>query len=520
MPISGPPLDAPADLPGLLDQGLSAKPDEVAIATLDERMTWRQLDVASTRYARHLLDIGLRPGDRVASLMPNRPALLVHYLACMKAGFVATPLNYRYQAPEIDHALEVSGASIMLAHVERTQDLAQTREVAKLRLAPIWYGGSNDTGQRYEDLLDVEPPSLELPRPGPDAAAFVFFTSGSTGPPKGVTHTQRTFGWITASLAKALELTGNDVVLPGSSMSHIGSSKLAFAGLSVGAPLSIARTFDGDELLPLLRETRPTVGYILPAALFALVRDHAARHEDFSSLRFVIAAGDKVPAELEKEFTDMVGSEIHEGYGMTEIGTSHLNPPLGPNKLGSVGTNNPTYDSSLRDEHGHEVSVDVEGRHWVAGPAVMTGYWNDPDATAAALVDGWLDTGDLLRADEDDYLWFRGRKKQIIVHDGSNINPEDVEDAVSSHSAVEYAGVVGVLDTMHGENVWAYITLREGAQRPTSQEVIRFARSQVGYKAPEVIIVLDEMPLTATGKVDRTALKRMAADRVGAANPS
>ena len=131
MPISGPPLDAPADLPGLLDQGLSAKPDEVAIATLDERMTWRQLDVASTRYARHLLDIGLRPGDRVASLMPNRPALLVHYLACMKAGFVATPLNYRYQAPEIDHALEVSGASIMLAHVERTQDLAQTREVAK-----------------------------------------------------------------------------------------------------------------------------------------------------------------------------------------------------------------------------------------------------------------------------------------------------------------------------------------------------------------------------------------------------
>ena len=134
-------------------------------------------------------------------------------------------------------------------------------------------------------------------------------------------------------------------------------------------------------------------------------------------------------------------------------------------------------------------------------------------------MDGWLDTGDILQVDADGYLWFRGRKKQIIVHDSSNIYPEDVEDAISSHPAVAYVGVVGVHDTIHGENVWAYITLRDGAERPTSQDVIRFARDRVGYKAPEVIVVLDEMPLTATGKVDRESLKRMAADRVGAHPP-
>lgn len=272
-----------------------------------------------------------------------------------------------------------------------------------------------------------------------------------------------------ASLAAALELTAGDVVLPGSSMSHIGSSKLALAGLSVGAPITIARTFDGDEFLPLLRETRPTVAYVLPAALFALVRDHDARPEDFSSLRFVVAAGDKVPGELEKEFTEVVGSEIHEGYGMTEIGTSHLNPPTGPNKLGSVGTTNPSYASSVRNEDGSEVASDVEGRHWVKGPAVMSGYWENPEATDATMDDGWLDTGDILKADGDEYLWFRGRKKQIIVHDGSNISPEDVEEAIASHPAVEYAGVVGAHDEMHGEDVWAYITVRAGAERPRAR---------------------------------------------------
>jgi long-chain acyl-CoA synthetase len=261
---------------------------------------------------------------------------------------------------------------------------------------------------------------------------------------------------------------------------------------------------------------RPTVAYILPSALFALVRDHDARSDDFSSLRFVVSAGDKLPAEIEKEFVAIAGSEIHEGYGMTEIGTSHVNPPSGPNEIGSVGTNNPTYTSSIRADDDREVTVDTEGRHWVSGPTVTPGYWDDAEATAAAIRGGWLDTGDILKADEDGYLWFRGRRKQIIVHDSSNINPQDVEDAIASHPAVAAVGVVGVHDQMHGENVWAYLTLREGATRPTDQDVIRFARARVGYKAPEVIVVLDEMPLTATGKVDRVALKRMTAERVGA----
>jgi acyl-coenzyme A synthetase/AMP-(fatty) acid ligase len=245
------------------------------------------------------------------------------------------------------------------------------------------------------------------------------------------------------------------------------------------------------------------------------VRDHAATRADFASLRLCRSGGDKVAAELEREFTALTGLVIDESYGMTETGLIATNPPSGVIKLGSVGRVDPGYTLSIRNERGDEVSTGEEGNVWVSSPCRTVGYWNEPAATAAAIRDGWLDAGDVLRADADGYLWFRGRKKPIIVHDGSNISPQEVEEALLEHPAVASAGVVGIHDLVHGENVRAYITLREGAQRSSSQELIRFARARVGYKAPEDIVVLDDMPLNATGKVDRVILKRMAQERTG-----
>jgi acyl-CoA synthetase (AMP-forming)/AMP-acid ligase II len=144
----------------------------------------------------------------------------------------------------------------------------------------------------------------------------------------------------------------------------------------------------------------------------------------------------------------------------------------------------------------------------------MVGYWNAREATDEVVSGGWLDSGDLARADDDGYLWFFGRKKQIIVHDGSNISPFEVEAALLEHPAVGLAGVVGVHDAVHGESVRAYVTLREQATRPTSADVIVFCRDRVGYKAPEEVIFLDEMPLNPTGKIDRVGLKRMAEDHL------
>jgi acyl-coenzyme A synthetase/AMP-(fatty) acid ligase len=183
--------------------------------------------------------------------------------------------------------------------------------------------------------------------------------------------------------------------------------------------------------------------------------------------------------------------------------------------MGSMGELAPGFTASVRDDCGSEVPAGINGKLWIKSPSNMVGYWNRPDATAETIIDGWLDTGDLVRADEQNFVWFCGRKKQIIIHDGSNICPQEVEDSLLEHPAVASAGVIGVHDLIHGENVRAFVTFRPEAKCPTVAELIQFSKDRVGYKAPDEIIVLETMPTTAVGKVDRVALKELA---VAAAN--
>ena len=325
MPYNGPLLEAPVQPSELLKTGLKIRPDDPAVTSMESVISWADLDRDSSRLAANYLGLGLRSGDRVASLMPNRSALIVHYVACFKAGLVLTPLNYRYTPPEINHALDVSSAKIILAHVERAKDIAASK-AGNLPLGPIWYGGDGGQKPSLEELTKAEPDDIMLPVLDPKMPAAIFFTSGSTGPAKGVTHTQETLGWMFASIARAFELTRNDVVLPGSSCAHIGGFAFSMATLSAGAHLVVARGFDHEEIGPLLRTTRPTLLSMLPTALLHMIREHDMTSADFSSLRLTRSGGDKVPAELEKEFIALTGKAVSEGYGMTEFGLAALNP--------------------------------------------------------------------------------------------------------------------------------------------------------------------------------------------------
>jgi len=303
----------------------------------------------------------------------------------------------------------------------------------------------------------------------------------------------------------------DDVMMPAGSASHVGGHHLSMMTFAAGGRVVMARSYDGDEILPLLREERPTKMWMLPSALYALTRDHNARRADFASVKACFSGGDKVSEALETDFTKLAGIPIDEDYGMTEMGIPTVTPPAGL-RIGSIGPIAPGYQASIRDSKGAEVPTGQDGRLWIGFPGNMVGYWNNPEATAETVVDGWLDTGDVMSADEDGYLWFHGRQKQIIIHDGSNICPQEVEAALLEHDAVASAGVVGVQDPRHGENARGYVTMDSGAPRPTMQDLIRFARDRVGYKAPEEIVFLGAMPLNATGKVDRVTLKKMASE--------
>ena len=247
MPHSGPALDRPIPLSELLQAGLERSPDEAALLSRKGDATWSELDAVAKGLAANYLALGLKPGDRFASLMPNRIALIAHYLACFKAGLVLTPLNYRYTPPEIDHALAVSGASVILAHAERAADLAATN-AGKLPLGIIAFGPEGTSGLSFESLAAARSGG-ELPHNmSPDAPAAIFFTSGSTGPAKGVTHTVGSLGWMFASAIKSFKLCPDDVALPASSCSHIGGFTFALSALSAGASVAVARAFDHTSL--------------------------------------------------------------------------------------------------------------------------------------------------------------------------------------------------------------------------------------------------------------------------------
>ena len=528
MQLDGAALESPAGpLSDVLRTGLDRTPDEVAIVSADRELSWRDLDLASAALAAGYLRMGLEPGDRIASLMPNRIELVVHYLACFRAGVIATPLNYRYTAREVDHALEVSDARALLAHVERGEDVAASGLARGLERGMIAFrdqetatGADAEEGEgvawanEFAALLRAEPLSDPGEIADPATPAAIFFTSGSTGPAKGVTHTGETLRWMIGAAAVAFELDDRDVFLPGSSMSHIGSFLWALATLSVGGKLVVARSTDAHELLPLLRRHHPTVLAMIPAALSALIHDHDLRPGDFSSLRLCRAGADKVSTELLAEFAAAAGFPIDEGYGMTEVGLVTLNPPSGEIRQGSIGMPVCGCTVALRNEDGEPIEAGEVGRIWIRSPSRMFGYWEAPEATDEIVIDDWLDSGDLARADEDGYLWFFGRKKQVIVHDGSNISPYEVEGALLEHPAVSLAGAVGIHDAVHGENVRAYVTLSEEVETPSRADLIVFCRDRIGYKAPDEIVFLEEMPLNATGKIDRARLKEMAEDHL------
>ncbi len=505
-------------LSAFLERGLASKPDKLALAGARRRWSWRELEAASRHYGQHLLAAGLRRGDLVASLMPEGDALVVHYLGCLRAGLVATPLNFRYTPPEIDHALRVSGARLLVFDRSRSADVASSERAGALELGTV-VDGDGPAGRRFDDLLaaPADPSPLSTAEPG--APAVLFFTSGSTGPAKGVTHTVRSIEAVVAWWAEACAITPDDVVATFASLSHIGGFSDLFIGLSRGAPVVIPERVEVGCQLRLIREHRPTYAVFLTSNLFSLVRDKRTEAGDFASFRLFAASGDRVPAALQDELRALIGREVNECFGATEIGTATLSPLGDEPRRGSVGRALAGYELEVRDGDGAAVAPGVSGRLWVRSGAVMAGYWNDPDSTRAVLVDGWFDTGDVFVKDADGYLWFQGRAKQIIVHRGSNIAPQEVEDALMQHPAVLLVGVVGVPDLLNGENVRAFVTVKPGAAAPAPGDLIAFARARVGYKAPADVVVTERMPLNASGKIDRVQLRRLS-DRIGASSLS
>ncbi|MBI2826639.1 MAG: AMP-binding protein [Planctomycetia bacterium] len=502
----------------LLRQTRVRAPHKTALVFGEQRWTYAELDDATDRVAASMAAAGVRADDRVALFMPNCPELLFSYLACFKLGAIAVPLNHRYRQPEAQYALSHSGSTTLVVHADRTGDVTDIPfgEIGVARVYLVGGKADDDRFHPFASLLDDDRGAPPKPSFDHRQLATIMYTSGTTARPKGVVHSQQTL-WRCAQIqAASMQYTADDVPLISTSASHCAATYgLLFPNILAGGTAVMLDAPTPDEVVQAIAAHRVTRCQMLPSDLEDLVEYLEGHKADLSSLRSFFCGGDVVPLDTHRRFRAIVGWDLSELCGMTETVTYAVNPPFGEKRLGSAGK--PVVDTEVKivDEHGSDLLTDETGEILIRSPANMVGYWNDTLHTAATMHDGWLASGDLGRLDGEGYLWFVGRKKQIIIRGGSNISPLEVEEAIDQHAAVHMSGVVGLPDKRLGQRVMAYVAFRhDAAAKPSEAELREFVAARIAaYKVPERFIILPELPLGATGKVDRRKLgERLASD--------
>jgi long-chain acyl-CoA synthetase len=476
----------------LLHQGCLEKPAETFLYCGDQTMSWEEFDQSTSRLAAWLLEQGLDSGDRVAIHWSNRIQTAQLFLGAFKAGMIAVPINTRLKPPEISYILDHSGARICFSEPA---------------LAPLV--AEAGAGSMLRDLPQLEPVDVPLPHVDPDQPCVIMYTSGTTARPKGVIHTHRTLIAGADFITQATHLDRRSRTLVVTPMMHVGGlcAALLPAIYSRGSAVLLP-AFQPAAALDAIQRFRCTYALILPAMMHAVAEEQAREPRDVASIQSLIGTGDSVPVSLQDRVQSLFALPLQEGYGGTEAGILTCNPKHAI-RQGSVGVVQTGVKLRVVDLQDHDVPDGETGEIVVQSPVCCKGYWNDAEATAALLRNGWLHTGDLASRDAGGYYWFKGRKKEIIVRGGSNISPQEVEEGLYQHPSVMEVGVVGLPDPVLGERVVAFVVVRP-ENIPSEHELIEFARLRLAdYKTPERILFVGQLPKGLTGKVQRRALKEL-----------
>ena len=482
-------------------------PDRVAVIDGDLRFTYRQFAARCDRLAWLLTrDVGVRPGDRVAWLCGNTHDLLEAYYGVLLAGAVLLPLNIRLATAETRFVLDDSGAVVLFRHPDQPDPSHAVRQIV--------------LGAEYEALLGTQPSSpFAVPEVDEDAPAELFYTSGSTGSPKGALLSHR--GLYLHAVHNALTggLSGDDVVIHTIPLFHVNGWGTPHYVTGLGGVHVMLPRFDAGEVLRLIEVERVTRLFVVPTMARSILDHPTLAGRDVSSLLQVSIGGAPAGPELVAEIEARLGCECICGYGMTESSptlTRSLDKPGEPKSLQHRTTTGlPILGVDVRvfDDNDVEVPWDgtTVGEIVARSNHVMIGYWNRPAETAEALRDGWLRTGDLAVVDADGYLTIVDRKKDVIVSGGENIASVEVEKAIASHPAVAEVAVVGVPDERWGEVPRAFVALKDGVtEAPSEQDIIDWVRERLAhFKAPKSVIFLDALPQGGTGKIQKTQLREM-----------
>jgi len=503
---------APNNLARLAESAFERRGDHESLLFEGRWHGSAELFERSRRIAGGLAGLGVAPGERVVVSMANRPEVGVVYQAIWRAGAVVTPATFLLPPEDLRHVIEDSQAC---AVITTSEFLDKVREavagLARVRHVICSDGGDAD-GITTLDMLERAEPAPIVARDDDDLAALLY-TGGTTGRAKGVMLSHANLYFSSHGVQQASHVAGVNRSLMTLPLSHSYGMLVTVAAMhSPERPVTVLlRWFDPAAFLELIAGHRLHTSAVVPSMIQLLLAQPLERH-DLSSLRYLGCGAAPLAANVAAEIERRIpGVTVRQGYGLTETAALISTNPAGHEKPGSVGLPIPGVTVRIVDDYERELGAGEAGEICCRSPAVMRGYWHaggpDPDMTAAAIRGGWLHTGDIGYLDEDGYLFIVDRKKDVIIRGGFNVYPRDVEDALLEHPAVAAAAVVGRPDERHGEEVVAFVSLRPPGT-VSDDELIDWARRRIaGYRYPREVHIVDSIPLTAVGKLDRKALR-------------
>ncbi len=499
------------NLSKIFEKTLKSYPDKKAVIVEDEILTYSQLNKEANRVANFLRNIGIKKGDKVGFFMENKAFIIEGYIGCFKVGAAAVPASYYTAEGELIHEANSCGVRVYFISERFVPLLKNVRDKIKTLEKVVVVDGKGNNFLSWENIketISTDEVSIEVEE---DLPLMILYTSGSTGFPKGVTHTAKSIMASAVGRAKTLRHSENDVMLTTSFLCH-GAAPLIvlFPMLYVGGTSIFIQKFYPKKFLKLLMENKVTHVAAAPMEWqdFLELKDIPS----LPDLKYATTGGYAVSKELRKKFRDIMGIPLISSLGMTECGGYMTIPPHIPPNDESVGM--PIYgvEVKLVDENFSEVKTGEIGEIVVKGDTVMCYYYNDEESTKKVFKDGWFKTGDLGRVDEKGYYYFEGRKKRIIIRGGGNINPVEVESQLKKHPEVKDAIVVGVKDEILGEEVFAFIILKERNKSPQKDEIRNFLKNKISdRKIPRYIEFIKEFPIKEkTKKIDYKKLEKMA----------
>jgi fatty-acyl-CoA synthase len=498
------------------------QPNGTALRFLGHTTSWGELDRRVTALAAALSRRGVGVGDRVLILMLNRTEFIESFLAANKVGAIAVPVNFRMTAPEIAFLVSDCQASVMITEAVLAKVATAVRGIDPTLETVVVAGASTDDEViGYDDLIsepgDVPEP-VDIPN---DSPALIMYTSGTTGRPKGAILTHNNVaGQAMTNLFTVSPDINHDVGFIGVPLFHIAGIGNTISGLLLGLPTVLypLGAFDPGALLDVLAAEKVTSMFLVPAQWQAVC---AAQRANPRELQLRVLSWGAAPASdtLLRDMSELFpGTQIYAAFGQTEMSpvTCMLLAQDAIRKLGSVGKVIPTVAARVVDDNMNDVPVGQVGEIVYRAPTLMAGYWNNPKATAEAFAGGWFHSGDLVRQDEEGYVWVVDRKKDMIISGGENIYCAEVENVLAGHPAIVEVAVIGRPDERWGEVPVAIVALGAAADEPIDlDDLDQFLTERLArYKHPKALKIVDALPRNPAGKVLKTELRA----RFGVAN--